>query len=66
MKPIPVDKTSRSIEQHIRHARQQRAAYLGDLMSSALVAAARAFTGITTRVTSATQARVRRPQLAPR
>jgi len=66
MKPIPVDKTYASIEQHLHQARLDRAAYLGDLMSSALLAAARAFTGITTRVTSATQARTRRAQLAPR
>jgi len=66
MKPIPVDKTYGSIEQHIRHAHQLRATYVGDLMSSAFLAAARAFSGITTRVTSATQARARGPQLAPR
>jgi hypothetical protein len=66
MKPNSSDNTYASIEQHIRQAHLQRAAFLGGLMSSAFLAAARAFTGITSRITTATQARARRPQLAPR
>jgi primosomal protein N'' len=63
MKPNPVDETFGSIEHHIRQAREQRAAYLAGLLSSAITAATRALSGTTARVASATQATARPAQL---
>ena len=66
MKPNPVDDTSGSIEHLISRAREQRAAFLADLLSSATAAAARAFSGSAARVASAAQAKARPQELATR
>ena len=66
MKPNPVDEAFGSIEHHIRRAREQRAAFLAGLLSSAVVAATRAFSGTTARVVRATRATARPPEPAAR
>jgi hypothetical protein len=66
MKPNPVDETSGSIEQLMRRAREQRAAYLAGLLSSAITAAARALSGTTSHVAQAAQATARPPEPAAR
>jgi len=64
MKPNPVDETFGSIEHHIRQAREQRAAFLAGLVSSAIVATKRALSGTTAHVAQATPAAARAPKLA--
>ncbi|HET7404404.1 MAG TPA: hypothetical protein VFJ62_21565 [Usitatibacter sp.] len=66
MKPNPVGESFGSIEQHIRRAQEQRAAFLAGLLSNLVVAAGRMFAGTTARVTRATQTTARSPEPAAR